>query len=241
MRYSRLLFAITFCLMLLAACGETVNTPVPTPPPTQTPMPIPTEVFPTPTPVTPLPTFTPFRPPPTATSTPYILPTYTPVPVNSSLGILSQARGAFKEAYAKAFSRIEQPGAALVLAQTNQFGTDHITWNLYFVKSDTEQMWVVAYDSVRGILRVDDTQKPILLSDVGQIDITKTLDSNIAAQRLVARGFSAQTPVDTFILQLYQTQDNKRIPAWFAVSSAYNRQVVLNAYSGDIMENNFNR
>ncbi|MEI7554879.1 hypothetical protein [Candidatus Chlorohelix sp.] len=241
MRYSRLLFAFTFCLMLLAACGETVNTPVPTLRTIQTPLLTPTEVFPSPTPVTPLPTFTPFRPPPTVTSTPYILPTYTSVPINSSLGILSQARGSFKEAYARAFSRIEQPAATLVLAQTNQFGADHVVWNLYFVQPDVMKMWVIAYDSARGILRVDDTQKPILLSDAGQIDITKTLDSNIAAQRLVARGFSAQTPVDTFILQLYQTQDNKKIPAWFGVSSAYNRQVVLNAYSGDIMENSFNR
>jgi hypothetical protein len=63
----------------------------------------------------------------------------------------------------------------------------------------------------------------------------------VLAQRLLNQGFPSQTPVDSMLLQVHDSPDNKRVAAWYLVSTGMGRQLVVNAYSGDIIENTFNR
>jgi hypothetical protein len=117
---------------------------------------------------------------------------------------------------------------------------------LYFVKPKDDKlpepkMWVVTFDSDQAKPVVDGSRQPILVNDAGQIDVAKVLDTFVLVDRIAAKGFPPNTPVDTLILQMYQTKDKKRIPAWYLVNSTFNRQLVVNAYTGDIIENSFNQ
>jgi|GEM_PF-1755806 len=246
-------FILCFCfLLLLAACG-TEATPTEarsTRGPTFAPVPTaePTQLFPSPTPLTVPPTFTPFRPPSTPTNTPYVLPTFTPTPAVSSLDRIARAKASFRNVYNQAIGRIQEidPSSGLVLAQTSLIGPTRAVWMLYFVKpkddkQPDDKMWVVTFDTDQAKPGVDSNRKPILVNDAGQIDVAKVLDTFVLVDRVAAKGFPPTTPVDTLILQMYQTKDKKRIPAWYLVNSTFNRQLVVNAYTGDIMENSFNQ
>jgi hypothetical protein len=241
------LILLLLSLLFLAACGEEKNTnvPLPTTSPINTPTPLPTDTLRPGTPLTPLPTFTPFRTPITPTPSPSpipILPTFTPIPNGPSLDYIARAPISFRNAYNQAISRgfTPDPEVKLVLAQTNQLTPDRAVWQLYFVKSSTNKMWAITLDSQGGFIS-DDKQKPILATDSGLIDPAKVLDTPALIQKLGTLGFPPPTPVDTLILQVYTLPDKRRVPAWYLINTVYNRQLVVNAYSGDIIENSFNR
>jgi hypothetical protein len=238
-------------IQLLAACGATVptNTALPNAP-TVAPTvarPSPTSpVIPTPTFTIP-PTFTPFRAPPTPTTLrPTLLPTATslptrppatPTPAVANLDNFSKIEKTFKASLAQALniagSKVDKT-ASLVLGQANLTAPQRPVWSFYLVKAN--KMWILTYDVTSSALTILDNQPPILLADVGLIDPAKLQDSD-AIVRLIARNnFPIATPIDTVYVQM---AGQPRVPVYAFLNSTFNRQLIVNALTGEILQNDF--
>jgi hypothetical protein len=144
-------------------------------------------------------------------------------------------KGSLNQALNIAGTKVDRT-ATLVLGQANLTTPQRPIWSFYLVKADTNQMWVLTYDVVGSSLTVLDNQKPILLADVNLIDLAKLQDSD-AIVRLAARnGFPISTPIDTVYVQM---AGQPRVPVYAFVNSTFNRQLIVNGYTGEILQNDF--
>jgi hypothetical protein len=75
-----------------------------------------------------------------------------------------------------------------------------------------------------------------MLSDVGQIDMTRVLDGDELVSRIEAAGLRVNIPVDVVNFQLDGTT---RQPSFIMTNVPQGKQLVINSYNGQILRNDF--
>lgn len=219
----------------LATTGAPKATTATTPRPTSTP-----EV------VALIPTNTPPQVPPTR------FPTATPRPDQSipdlgpSLTAFRTTKVSFQTAYSKAAPRMASVSgsARLVLAQSTMFTQDRTVWTFFFTPPQGNRSWSVIYDSAgakdnKELITVLDRSAVLLPDEAGQWQATKILDSDEITTRLLQSGLPPDLPLDTVFVQLVTVTKQGKVPAYLFVNGALNKQIIVNAVTGAIIQNDF--
>ena len=125
--------------------------------------------------------------------------------------------------------------ARLVFASANNLKADRTTWTFLFVAAEGPHMWRVIFDSptTRPDLR---EVAPSMVADASLIDMTKVLDSPALLDRAVAAGLNTSLPVD---IVNFQIEGQTRQPCFIFTNVAQGKQVAIQAYTGDIVRNDF--
>lgn len=250
------LFILGCLAGLLAACGEslppTVAPPTPISTPTSAP-PSPTARLTNAPPTTEasalLPTAT---SPVTVATTPTPFPTPTPrltaapVELGTSLVAIRTTKVSFQTAYAKASARMNgvNNAARLVQAQLTTFTRERTVWTFVFTLPKGNRSWTVYYDSAgtpdkKELLSLNERSYPLLPEEAGQIQISKVLDSDEISTRLERNGIPPELPLDTLFLQMVVVQGQGNLAAYIYVNGPLNKQIIVNAASGQVIKNDF--
>jgi hypothetical protein len=97
-------------------------------------------------------------------------------------------------------------------------------------------MYVATYDSALANVSINDSQSPILVQDAGQIQMEKVLDSNTVVTKVLATGVPATLPIDSILFERYGTPP---VPAYTCINGGSQQQLIINAYTGQIIRNDF--
>lgn len=220
---------------LATTSAPVATTAPPTPRPTSTP-----EV------VALIPTNTPPQVPPTR------FPTATPRPDQSipdlgpSLTAFRTTKVSFQIAYGKAAPRMASvnSSARLVLAQSTMFTQDRTVWTFFFTPPQGNRSWSVIYDSAgakdnKELITVLDRSAVLLPDEAGQWQANKILDSDEVTTRLLQSGLPPDLPLDTVFVQLVTVTKQGKVPAYLFVNGALNKQIIVNAVTGAVIQNDF--
>ena len=260
LRVLGLVCVATWLAIGLTACSDSPAAPPPAPsqvsnvPPTLALTPT---SRPRPTPVTPtnspdfalLPTST---PPALVSPTPTKFPTVTPrqdqtIPdVGPSITAFRTTKASFQVAYARGLTQMNTVSttAKLVMAQATTFTQDRTIWTFFFTQAQQNRSWEVTYDSAGGkdqkeLLTITQRSSVLLSQDAGQLPISKLLDSDLITTRLQQGGLQPDLPIDLVYLQMYDDPKQGRVPVYIFVNGALGKQIVVNALTAQILQNDF--
>jgi hypothetical protein len=154
---------------------------------------------------------------------------------------LRSSRVSFLFAYRQVLVRVQaiQRQATLVFASAQNLRSDRTTWAFLFSWPEGRKTWRVIFDA-----RADQSQPDIQLTEVattmlpeaGQIDMTRVLDGDELVSRAESNGLKINIPVDIIN---FQVDGQSRLPSFVLTNVPQGKQVVLNAYSGQIIRNDF--
>lgn len=260
-RLAGLIIAGLILATTLAACAEA--TP-PAPRPASTTPPAPVEVT---GPATARPTFAatpsaesvlfptatpPIILPATATVPPTRFPTATARPegvvagLGPSLTGFRTTKASFQTAFGKAAGVMANTNSAarLVLAQSTSFSLDRTVWTFFFTLPGGSRTWAVTYDSTAGkdkkeVLTGPSSSALLLPDEAGQWQASKVLDSDEISTRLERAGLPPELPIDTVYVQLISSTKVGRVPAYIYVNGSLNKQIIVHALTGAILQNDF--
>jgi hypothetical protein len=192
---------------------------------------------------------------PTATPTivpPTRFPTATPRPgqslpdIGPSLAAFRTTRISFLTAYNKAAARMTSVNktATLVMAQSTIFTLDRTVWTFFFTPPQGTRSWSVIYDSGTGKdgkeqITVLDRADVLLPDEAGQLQPAKMLDSDEISTQLERGGLPPDLPIDTVFVQQTVVTKQGKIPAYIFVNGALNKQIIVNAQTGAVLQNDF--
>ena len=194
---------------------------------------------------TPPPEFSPTPPrfPTAAVRSPQSIPD-----VGPSLTLFRTTKASFQTAYARAAAQMSavSPVARLVLAQSTLFSPDRTIWTFFFTTAggSNPRSWSVTYDSAgskdkKEAVTVLDRATVLLPDDVGQLPISKILDSDEISTRLARTGLPPELPLDTVYLQIVTSTKQGRVPAYIFVNGTLGKQIIVNALTGQVLQNDF--
>ena len=134
--------------------------------------------------------------------------------------------------------------ARLVLAQCTLFSPDRTIWTFFFTLPGGSRSWSATYDSMgskdkKEAVTVLDRATVLLPDDAGQLSTAKILDSDEISTRLTRSGLPPELPIDTVYLQIVNSTKDGRVPAYTFVNGALNKQIIVNALTGQILQNDF--
>ena len=154
------------------------------------------------------------------------------------LNTLRTTKVSFLTAYNRAAKAVTavQPAARIVLAQANYFTTARTGWSFYFVWPGGPKMYVATFDSAQANISINDSQPPILTQDAGQIQMERVLDSPAIVTKAQAAGIATTTPIDSIYFERYGTPS---VPAYICTNGIEQKQLIINAYTGQILKNDF--
>ncbi len=241
---------------LLTACSDS---PAPTAPPASLPQFTPVASATSPVvPKTSLPTATtevlaliptttpPAAPPPTRFPTATPRPGQTVPDIGPSLTAIRTTRVSFQTAYNKAAGRMAgvNGAARLVLAQSTLFTLDRSVWTFFFTVPQGTRSWTVTYDSGlpkdnKEQIAVLERSVVLLPDEAGQWSPAKILDSDEICTRLERDGFQPDLPLDTVYVQQVVVNRQGKLPAYILVNGALNKQLIINAANGAVIQNDF--
>lgn len=168
------------------------------------------------------------------TATPTAVPNLNALNLNS----IKTTKVTFLQAYNLASLKVMavQPAAKLVLAEATYFTTSHTGWIFYFVWPQGSKMYVATYDSALPQVQLNDNQPPIMTQYAGLVNAKKILDTPTVIAKIEATGISGNTLIDSFQFEPYGTPS---VPAFIAINASSQKQLVVNAYTGQVLENQF--
>jgi hypothetical protein len=250
-----LFLLILILTTLLAACGESAperpryTSPAPQISPTSaaTVLPSPT-AQPTATEAVGelLPTATIPVAPPTAFPSPTPRTTIPALDSGLSLIAVRTTKVSFQTAYAKAVARMNgtNNAARFVMAQLTTFTREQSVWTFFFTLPRGNRSWAVLYDPIgtrdkKELITLTERTPALLPDDAGQIQVSRILDSDEISTRLEREGISPELPLDTVYLQLVTVSGQGRLPAYIFINGALNKQIIVNATTGKIIQNDF--
>ena len=154
------------------------------------------------------------------------------------LNTLRTTKVSFLTAYNRAAKAVLaiQPAARIVLAQANYFTTARTGWSFYFVWPTGPKMYVATFDSAQANISINDSQLPLLTQDAGQIQMERVLDSPAIVAKAQAAGVAITTPIDSIYFERYGTPP---VPAYVCTNGNEQKQLIINAYTGQIIKNDF--
>lgn len=159
---------------------------------------------------------------------------------NSQLRLSSLRNAKFLFAYRQASIKIQdvQPQARLVFASANALTESRVAWNFFFVWLNGNRAWRIQVDiegqnQPKAILN---EQAPSMLADYNTIDMNRVLDGDELVSRAEAAGVRTSLPVQIVNFGL---DGATRQPAFILVNTAQGKQVVLHAYTGQVIRNEF--
>lgn len=249
-------FAMLLAL-LLTACSDGNLPPAPPTRPNPTDPPFTTAPATTsvssamnlPTPTTEVVALIPTAPPPVVPPTRF--PTATPRPgqsvpeVGPSLTAVRTTKVSFRTAYDKAAARMSgvNGSARLVLAQLTDFNLERSVWTFFFTVPQGRSTWAVTYDAAnpkdkKEVITVRSVAL-VLPEEAGQWQPARLLDSDEISARLERSGLPPDLPIDTVYVQQVTSTRQGRVPAYSFVNGTLNKQIIVNALTGDILQNDF--
>ncbi len=134
--------------------------------------------------------------------------------------------------------------ARLVLAQSTLFSLDRTVWTFFFTIPQGSRSWAATYDSAgtkdkKELVTIVERAGALLPEDAGQVPISKILDSDEITTRLQQAGLPPELPIDTVYLQIVVATRQGRMPAYTFVNGSLNKQIIVNALNGQILQNDF--
>lgn len=193
-----------------------------------------------------LPTSTPPVIPPTAFPSPTPRPEQGDLRIGASLSAFRTTKASFKTAYGKASARMSgvNGAARLVLAQSTFFDRERTVWTFFFTVPQGNRTWSVTYDSAFGKekkeqISLRDSAAALLPEEAGQWQVSRVLDSDEVSTRLEQGGLPPDLPLDTVYLQQVIATGQGRVPAYIFVNGALSKQIIVNALTGAIIQNDF--
>lgn len=125
--------------------------------------------------------------------------------------------------------------AKLVFASANVLKPDRTVWSFLFVAPEGPRMWRVIYDSEGSKLDLREVA-PSMLNDAKLIDISKVLDSPALIEQAGNLGLNVNLPVD---IVNFQVEGLSKQPCFIFTNVAQGKQVAINAYTGQVLRNDF--
>ncbi|HEX2911806.1 MAG TPA: hypothetical protein VH186_13440 [Chloroflexia bacterium] len=193
-----------------------------------------------------LPTATPPVITPTSEATATPRPEQSVPDLGPSLAAFRATPASFQTAYKKAAARMSgvNGAARLVMAQSTVFVLDHTVWTFFFTIPQGNRTWAVTYDSAgtkdkKELITLVDRAGVLLPDDAGQLAISKILDSDEISTRLLRTGLQPDLPLDTVYLQMVVSTKQGRVPAYLFVNGSLNKQIIVNALTGEVLQNDF--
>jgi len=168
-------------------------------------------------------------------------PTLNLSPGQINIASLRTNRVSFLFAYRQAFARIQavQRQARLVFASATVLKPERTIWNFFFVWPEGRKMWRIVFDANAAQpqpgLEITEVA-PSMLADAGQIDMTRVLDGDELVSRAEAAGLRVSLPIDVVNFQL---DGLSRQPSFVMTNSPQGKQVVINAYTGQVIRSDF--
>ncbi|HEX2911807.1 MAG TPA: hypothetical protein VH186_13445 [Chloroflexia bacterium] len=143
----------------------------------------------------------------------------------------------FLQAYRQASIKLLEVSrtARLAFASANILKPDRTTWTFFFVATEGPRMWRVIFDSEGNRLDLREVA-PSMLADSSIIDITKVLDSSDLLEKAAINGLNLKLPVDIINFQI---EGLSKLPCFIFTNVAQGKQVAVNAYTGQVMRNDF--
>ncbi|MEI6047194.1 MAG: hypothetical protein WCS37_22860, partial [Chloroflexota bacterium] len=159
----------------------------------------------------------------------------------TTIGSLRTSRVSFLFAYRQTLTRVQlvQRQAVIVFASAQNLKPERTTWTFYFSWLEGRKTWRVIFDARAEQAQPDlqlEEVAPSMLSDVGQFDMTRVLDGDELVSRIEAAGLRVNIPVDVVNFQLDGTT---RQPSFIMTNVPQGKQLVISAYSGQILRNEF--
>jgi hypothetical protein len=154
---------------------------------------------------------------------------------------LRTSRVSFQFAYRQALARVQllQRQSVIVFASAQNLKPERTTWTFYFSWVEGRKTWRVIFDArseqAQPDLQLEEVAST-MLSDVGQIDMTRVLDGDELVSRIEAAGLRVNIPVDVVNFQLDGTT---RQPSFIMTNVPQGKQLVINSYNGQILRNDF--
>ncbi len=168
-------------------------------------------------------------------------PTLNLSPGQTNIASLRTSRVSFLFAYRQAFARVQavQRQARLVFASATVLRPERTIWNFFFVWPEGRKMWRIVFDANASQpqpgLELTEVA-PSMLADAGQIDMTRVLDGDELVSRAEGAGLRVSLPIDVVNFQL---DGISRLPSFVLTNSPQGKQVVINAYTGQVIRSDF--
>ncbi len=170
-------------------------------------------------------------------SRPLPTPTLNTNPQAVRIESLRTSQASFLFSYKQAAIKILEVSrtARPVFASANVLKPDRTTWSFLFVAPEGPRMWRVIFDTEGNRLDLREVA-PAMVSDASLIDMSKVLDSSVLLERATAAGLNTALPVDIVNFQL---EGQTKQPCFIFTNVAQGKQVALQAYTGQILRNDF--
>jgi hypothetical protein len=169
-----------------------------------------------------------------------VAPTPTLNFTSSQLKLSSLRISKFLFAYRQASTRIQdiQAQARLVFASANAISDNRVAWNFFFVWLNGNRAWRVQVDiEGQNQPKVNlSEQAPSMLADYNTIDMNRVIDGDELVSRAESAGVRTNLPVQVINFGLDGTT---RQPAFMLTNTAQGKQLVLHAYTGQVIRNEF--
>ncbi|MEI7554880.1 hypothetical protein [Candidatus Chlorohelix sp.] len=159
----------------------------------------------------------------------------------TTIGSLRTSRVSFQFAYRQALARVQllQRQAVIVFASAQNLKPERTTWTFYFSWLEGRKTWRALFDArseqAQPDLQLEEVAST-MLSDVGQFDMARVLDGDELVSRVEAAGLRVNIPVDVVNFQL---DGLTRQPSFIMTNAPQGKQLVINAYNGQILRNDF--
>lgn len=171
-------------------------------------------------------------------SRPLPTPTLNTGPNQAKIINLSTTKVTFQNAYhfALAAAVKMEPDARVIFASANVLSSSRTVWTFLFVWLAGNRAWRVIYDSNAASPDITEVAPPGRLVDAELIDMNRVLDTPQLILKATANGLQTLLPVD---IVSFEVDGVIHQPCFIMTNVSQGKQVVINAYTGEVVRNEF--